>query len=75
NTRVWTSTPSFAKMCLMNKEWEQRLMPALDTFLFCGVVLPIPVIKELMQRFPQATIYNLYGPTLTTVAVSYVKVT
>ncbi|WP_217581540.1 D-alanine--poly(phosphoribitol) ligase subunit DltA [Lysinibacillus sp. GbtcB16] len=75
NTRVWTSTPSFAKMCLMNKEWEQRLMPALDTFLFCGEVLPIPVIKELMQRFPQATIYNLYGPTETTVAVSYVKVT
>lgn len=75
NTRVWTSTPSFAKMCLMNKEWEQRLMPALDTFLFCGEILPISVIKELVQRFPQATIYNLYGPTETTVAVSYVKVT
>lgn len=50
-------------------------MPTLDTFLFCGEVLPVPVIKELMQRFPQATIYNLYGPTETTVAVSYVKVT
>ena len=24
NTRVWTSTPSFAKMCLMNKEWDQN---------------------------------------------------
>ena len=34
NTRVWTSTPSFAKMCLMNKEWDQKLMPALDTFYF-----------------------------------------
>lgn len=75
NTRVWTSTPSFAKMCLMNKEWNQQLMPALDTFLFCGEVLPIAVSKELMERFPQATIYNLYGPTETTVAVSYVKVT
>ncbi len=73
--RVWTSTPSFAKMCLMNKEWHQELMPALDTFLFCGEVLPIPVVKELMQRFPQASIYNLYGPTETTVAVSYVEVT
>ncbi|MGG2072449.1 D-alanine--poly(phosphoribitol) ligase subunit DltA [Lysinibacillus irui] len=75
NTRVWTSTPSFVKMCLMNKEWNQQLMPALDTFLFCGEVLPIAVSKELMERFPQATIYNLYGPTETTVAVSYVKVT
>ncbi|MCS1393247.1 MULTISPECIES: D-alanine--poly(phosphoribitol) ligase subunit DltA [Lysinibacillus] len=75
NTRVWTSTPSFAKMCLMNKEWDQKLMPALDTFLFCGEVLPIAVCNELMLRFPQAIIYNLYGPTETTVAVSYVKVT
>ncbi|WP_155590050.1 D-alanine--poly(phosphoribitol) ligase subunit DltA [Lysinibacillus cavernae] len=75
NTRVWTSTPSFAKMCLMNKEWNQELMPALDTFLFCGEVLPLAVSNELMQRFPQATIFNLYGPTETTVAVSYVEVT
>ncbi|MFB7159958.1 D-alanine--poly(phosphoribitol) ligase subunit DltA [Lysinibacillus sp. NPDC056232] len=75
NVRVWTSTPSFAKMCLMNKEWHQELMPALDTFLFCGEVLPVSVATELMQRFPQASIFNLYGPTETTVAVSYVEVT
>lgn len=72
--RVWTSTPSFAKMCLMNKEWHQELMPALDTFLFCGEVLPVSVAQELMQRFPHATIFNLYGPTETTVAVSFVEV-
>ncbi|MBB4826324.1 D-alanine--poly(phosphoribitol) ligase subunit 1 [Sporosarcina luteola] len=75
NSTVWTSTPSFAKMCLMNKEWNQDLMPALTTFLFCGEVLPPSVVKEIMQRFPHAGIYNLYGPTETTVAVSYVKVT
>ncbi|MFJ8100278.1 D-alanine--poly(phosphoribitol) ligase subunit DltA [Lysinibacillus sp. NPDC096212] len=73
--RVWTSTPSFAKICLMNKEWNQALMPSLNTFLFCGEVLPVSVSKELMQRFPQASIFNLYGPTETTVAVSYVEVT
>ncbi|WP_107925248.1 D-alanine--poly(phosphoribitol) ligase subunit DltA [Lysinibacillus parviboronicapiens] len=72
---VWTSTPSFAKMCLMNKDWHQGLMPALNTFLFCGEILPKKVVKELMLRFPQASIFNLYGPTETTVAVSYVEVT
>ncbi|MGN4127250.1 D-alanine--poly(phosphoribitol) ligase subunit DltA [Lysinibacillus sphaericus] len=72
---VWTSTPSFAKMCLMNKDWHQGLMPQLNTFLFCGEVLPKKVVKELMLRFPQASIFNLYGPTETTVAVSYVEVT
>ncbi|QTD41871.1 D-alanine--poly(phosphoribitol) ligase subunit DltA [Sporosarcina sp. Te-1] len=75
NTSIWTSTPSFAKMCLMNKEWNQELMPALTAFLFCGEVLPPSVAKEIMQRFPHATIYNLYGPTETTVAVSFVQVT
>lgn len=43
---VWTSTPSFAKMCLMNKDWHQGLMPALNTFLFCGEVLPKTVVKS-----------------------------
>lgn len=74
-TRVWTSTPSFAKMCLMNKDWNQALMPKLNTFLFCGEVLPKSMVTELMLRFPQATIFNLYGPTETTVAVSFVEVT
>lgn len=74
-TSIWTSTPSFAKMCLMNKEWNQELMPALTTFLFCGEVLSPAVAKEIMQRFPHASIYNLYGPTETTVAVSFVQVT
>lgn len=72
---VWTSTPSFAKICLMNPEWNDEQMPDLQTFLFCGEVLPLQVAKELKQRFKKATIYNLYGPTETTVAVTAVEVT
>lgn len=72
---VWTSTPSFAKICLMNPEWNEQQMPQLTTFLFCGEVLPHKVASELKVRFPSAKIYNLYGPTETTVAVTAVEVT
>lgn len=71
---VWTSTPSFAKICLMNPEWNEQQMPHLKTFLFCGEVLPKKVASDLMNRFPQAKIFNLYGPTETTVAVSAVEI-
>lgn len=72
---VWTSTPSFAKICLMNPQWNEQQMPQLTTFLFCGEVLPHKVASELKVRFPSAKIYNLYGPTETTVAVTAVEVT
>lgn len=72
---IWTSTPSFAKICLMNPAWNEQQMPLLTTFLFCGEVLPHKVARELKIRFPRAKIYNLYGPTETTVAVTAVEVT
>lgn len=75
NIAVWTTTPSFAKICLMNPEWNDKLMPDLRTFLFCGEVLPHSVASELLIRFPKAQVFNLYGPTETTVAVSAVEVT
>ncbi|MBQ0140595.1 MAG: D-alanine--poly(phosphoribitol) ligase subunit DltA [Kurthia sp.] len=73
--KIWTSTPSFVKICLMNPQWDAVQMPYLTTFLFCGEVLPHQVATALSERFPQAKIYNLYGPTETTVAVSAVEIT
>lgn len=72
---VWTSTPSFVKICLMNPQWNEEQMPFIQTFLFCGEVLPINVATALQKRFPKAKIFNLYGPTETTVAVSAIEVT
>lgn len=75
NISIWTSTPSFAKICLMNPQWQAATMPNLKTFLFCGEVLSVSLAKQLFERFPEARIFNLYGPTETTVAVSFVEVT
>ncbi|MBU8916897.1 D-alanine--poly(phosphoribitol) ligase subunit DltA [Neobacillus sp. 114] len=74
-TEVWTSTPSFVQMCLMDPSFNQELLPELRIFLFCGEILPSTICQQLMERFPKARIYNTYGPTEATVAVTSVEVT
>ncbi len=33
---VWTSTPSFVQMCLMDPGFTQELLPEAEVFMFCG---------------------------------------
>lgn len=74
-TTVWTSTPSFAEMCLMDPSFSAAMLPDLHTFLFCGETLPVAIARKLHQRFPDTRIVNTYGPTETTVAVTSVEIT
>jgi D-alanine--poly(phosphoribitol) ligase subunit 1 len=75
NTEVWTSTPSFAQMCLMDPTFTEELLPKLRVFLFCGEILPVSICRGLKERFPKARIFNTYGPTEATVAVTSIEVT
>ncbi|EOT51428.1 MULTISPECIES: D-alanine--poly(phosphoribitol) ligase subunit DltA [Enterococcus] len=72
---VWVSTPSFMDICLMEPTFDQQHVPQLRVFLFCGEELTPETARLLLTRFPEATIYNTYGPTEATVAISAVKVT
>ena len=74
-TQVWTSTPSFVQMCLMDPTFSEKLLPELGVFLFCGEILPGAICQQLRERFPEARIFNTYGPTEATVAVTSVEVT
>ncbi|MBM7644850.1 D-alanine--poly(phosphoribitol) ligase subunit 1 [Scopulibacillus daqui] len=74
NIEVWTSTPSFAEMCLMAPDFSSDMLPSLKKFLFCGEVLPNNVAKQLLERFPEAEIINSYGPTEATVAVTSITI-
>lgn len=71
----WVSTPSFADMCLADKSFDQKLMPQLEAFLFCGEKLTKEVAAKLMERFPKAKIINTYGPTESTVALTDIEIT
>ena len=72
---VWVSTPSFADLCLASEDFDDQVLLALETFLFCGETLSVRTAQRLMERFPACTVVNTYGPTESTVAVTQVVVT
>lgn len=72
---VWVSTPSFMDICLMEKTFDGEHVPSLKIFQFCGEELPRKTAEELLQRFPNAKVFNTYGPTEATVAMTQIEVT
>ena len=71
---VWVSTPSFADFCLVDRTFDERLLPRLGLFLFCGEELRRATAARLRERFPHAIVANTYGPTESTVAVTYTEI-
>lgn len=72
---VWVSTPSFADICLMDPRFNGEENPSLSHFLFCGEELAHSTASKLAERFPKAHIYNTYGPTEATVAITQIEIT
>ena len=72
---VWVSTPSFVEMCLADPSFNEALLPRMRTFLFCGETLTNRTAERLIEAFPKAEVYNTYGPTESTVAVTGILVT
>lgn len=72
---IWVSTPSFMEMCLLLPTLNEEQYSSLNEFFFCGEILPHRAAKALVSRFPSATIYNTYGPTEATVAVTSIQIT
>ena len=71
---AWVSTPSFAQMCLIEKSFTQAMLPAVRKFLFCGETLAPETASQLLDRFPQAEVWNTYGPTEATVATTSIRI-
>jgi len=71
---TWVSTPTFAQMCLAERRFGAAMLPHVRRFLFCGDVLTPEVAEQLLVRFPQAEVWNTYGPTEATVATTSIRV-
>jgi D-alanine--poly(phosphoribitol) ligase subunit 1 len=71
---TWVSTPSFAQLCLADTRFSAALLPDVRRFLFCGETLPPFVAAELLARFPAANVWNTYGPTEATVAMTSIRI-
>jgi len=71
---TWVSTPSFAQMCLVEEKFAEGMLPRIRRFLFCGETLAVQTAARLLERFPQAQVWNMYGPTEATVATTSVRI-
>lgn len=72
---VWVSTPSFARLCLMDPSFNEKMMPHVRKFWFCGETLAPEIASALLERFPKAEVWNTYGPTEATVATTSIQIT
>ncbi|MEG0285743.1 MAG: D-alanine--poly(phosphoribitol) ligase subunit DltA [Vagococcus sp.] len=75
NLNVWVSTPSLVEICLLSPDFNGEKLPDLENFQFCGEELPHAVAEKLLDRFPNAVVFNTYGPTEATVAITSVEIT
>lgn len=71
---VWVSTPSFAEMAFMDESFAESLLPQMRLFLFCGETLTNQTVTKLNNAFPRAEVFNTYGPTESTVAITSVYI-
>ncbi|MDD2895990.1 MAG: AMP-binding protein [Aliarcobacter sp.] len=72
---TWVSTPSFISKYLLSSEFTTNEIKSLQTFLFCGEVLPAMTAKRILNSFPSSKVLNTYGPTEATVATTLVDIT
>ncbi|MGI9002308.1 MAG: amino acid adenylation domain-containing protein [Pseudonocardia sp.] len=70
----WFSVPSVLTYLAKFDAVTQDDFPALERLLWCGKVLPTPVLAHWMRRLPHARFTNLYGPTEATIASSFFDV-
>lgn len=72
---TWISTPSFFEMCMFFRDFNAETLPDLKKFIFCGEELTHVTADKLLKRFPDAELYNTYGPTENTVAITSIQIT
>ena len=72
---VAVMTPTFMKICLLNKQFNSNNYPKLKCVYFCGEQLDVKIVRNLYNAFPKLVVINAYGPTEATSAVSAITIT
>ena len=75
NANIWISTPSFIEMCFADKNFNEELMPRVKQFVFCGEKLFSETVEKIHNNFKNAQVINTYGPTESTVMVTWDEIT
>ena len=72
---IIVATPTFLRLCLLNKDFSEENYPFIKCIYFCGEMLQKSLVKEIFKRFPEIKIINAYGPTEAASAVSAIEIT
>ena len=72
---VIVCTPSFIKLCLVDKDFSRKNYPNLNCIYSCGELLEVKTVRKLFDLFQDISIINAYGPTEATSAISAVLIT
>ena len=67
---VWYSAPSALSLLTEYGGIDHSDFPSPRIVLFAGEVFPISPLKRLRSAWPEATLWNLYGPTETNVCTA-----
>ncbi len=72
---IFVATPTFFRLCLMNKNFSSEKYPFIKCVYFCGETLQKSLVKTIFERFPDIRIINAYGPTEAASAVCAIEIT
>jgi D-alanine--poly(phosphoribitol) ligase subunit 1 len=72
---VWISTPGLAYIYLMDSKFNSNHLPSIKSFVFAGESLPLRTYQQLRLRFPDAFIWNAFGPSEATNLTTSISLT
>ena len=70
---AWLSVPSTAGWLKQSKQLGPGVLPSLRHSFFCGEALPGSVAQAWSESASNSDVYNIYGPTEATVAISWFR--
>jgi amino acid adenylation domain-containing protein len=68
---VWYSAPSILALLTRQGRLDRRAFAAPRLVLFAGEVFPMGPLRKLRHLWPEARLWNLYGPTETNVCTAF----
>lgn len=67
---VWISVPSLARVILANQKNRPYALETIQLSIFNGEPLTVSLARDWQKAIPNAVVWNTYGPTECTVAVT-----
>ena len=74
-TDIFVVTPTFLRLCLLERDFCEENYPFIKCIYFCGEILQKSIAKAIFERFPKLRIINAYGPTEAASAVCASEIT